>query len=955
MTSFTSQRLDRSEIRHNLDQFKHHWRSRLNSWKAADEGAIEKKYAQSFWADFLDCFGISAARMDLFEQDAKRGSTGNTGYIDLFWPGVVIGEAKKPGVDLQIAVDQARDYLQGGSVSDVEQPRYILASDFEHFRLLRLGDPEQRFDVLFPLAEVTDHLDQLRFLAGHDDSMTRREEEVASLKASKIMAALFTAMAGDVDEEVSDAAPTNPEDEDEDVQRTSIFLTRLLFLLFGDDAGLWESDTFYRFVLENTTSENLGSQLDALFDVLNTPEHRRRRVPESMASFPYVNGALFDRAGEMRTTTFFSPDMRNALLDACRFRWTDISPAIFGSLFQLVKSKEARRGDGEHYTSEKNILKTIEPLFLDELREQAAKLIARTTGSTKKQLEDLRAFRDSLATNLYIDGACGSGNFLIVAYRELRKIETAIIVAIREREGSASMALDITWEQKLSIGQFHGIEINWWPAKIAETAMFLVDHQANRELADQVGLAPERLPIAITAHIHHGNALQMDWPTLFPKVSGQTYVFGNPPFIGQKEKTASQTADMKRVWGGNYDGYLDYVTGWHAQALALLDGRPGSFAFVTTNSISQGQPVPALFDPIFSSGWRIRFAHRTFPWDSEAPGKAAVHCVIVGFDKKIEPRPRLWDYPQNKGEAVEIPVERAINAYLVDGPNILISKRSDSKKVSPELPVVVSGSTAYDWNLYTFTEETVQLVKQDPIAQKYLRPYVGGEELINDTERWCLWLKDVSPTDVAKSALLKDRIDEVKRRREGSGRAGTRNAARTPHLFGEDRQPEEEYLGIPQTFAEGRLYFTAKKLQPHVIANKKLFTAKDSDGFLFALISSSMFMTWQKTVGGRLKSDPSFSNTIVWNNLPLPTLEDSTKGKIIKAGHKIVETRAQYPNQSLADLYAPRTMSPDLIKAHDVLDREVDKAFGAPRKLTTERQRQELLFANYVRLTGGNV
>ncbi|ANE05547.1 DNA methyltransferase [Corynebacterium crudilactis] len=953
MTSFTSQRLDRSEIRHNLDQFKHHWRSRLNSWKAADEGAIEKKYAQSFWADFLDCFGISAARMDLFEQDAKRGSTGNTGYIDLFWPGVVIGEAKKPGVDLQIAVDQARDYLQGGSVSDVEQPRYILASDFEHFRLLRLGDPEQRFDVLFPLAEVTDHLDQLRFLAGHDDSMTRREEEIASLKASKIMAALFTAMAGDVDEEVSDAAPTNPEDEDEDVQRTSIFLTRLLFLLFGDDAGLWESDTFYRFVLENTTSENLGSQLDALFDVLNTPEHRRRRVPESMASFPYVNGALFDRAGEMRTTTFFSPDMRNALLDACRFRWTDISPAIFGSLFQLVKSKEARRNDGEHYTSEKNILKTIEPLFLDELREQATKLIARTTGTTKKQLEDLRAFRDSLATNLYIDGACGSGNFLIVAYRELRKIETAIIVAIREREGSASMALDITWEQKLSIGQFHGIEINWWPAKIAETAMFLVDHQANRELADQVGLAPERLPIAITAHIHHGNALQMDWPTLFPKVNGQTYVFGNPPFLGQYTKTSEQTADMKRVWGEDYDGYLDYVTGWHAQAMTLLSQRQGEFAYVTTNSIAQGQPVPALFGPLIREGWRIKFAHRTFSWDSEAPGKAAVHCVIVGFTRDRGVKQRLWDYPKVNGDPVELPVDRGINSYLIDGLNLLVSKRSTV--LSPQLGKVTKGSQPTDGGHLIVEPADYEEVTTDPVAAKYVRPFRGAREFLHNTDRWCLWLEDLDPADLGRSSLLKKRVEAVREMRLQSKKKATQEQASTPHLFSERRQPEVPYLCIPSVVSESRRYFIAARYEADTISSNLVFNTPDEDGLQFALISSSMFITWQRTVGGRMKSDLRFANTLTWNTFPVPALDEKEKQRIINAGAKVLAARELYPDRSLAEHYNPLAMSPDLIKAHDVLDREVDKAFGAPRKLTTERQRQELLFANYVRLTGGTV
>lgn len=949
MTSSTAQRLDRAEVRHNLDAFKLHWRQRLDSWTDSQQGAIEKKYAQSFWADFLACFGISAARMDLFEQDARRGSTGNTGYIDLFWPSVIIGEAKKPGVDLQIAVDQARDYLQGGSVSDTEQPRYIIASDFETFRLLRLGDPQQRFDITFSLAEVTDHLDQLRFLAGYDDSTTREEEEAASIKASKIMANLFTAIAGDdVDEDVADEAPTNPEDEDEELQRTSVFLTRLLFLLFGDDAGLWEQDLFYRFVLEHTTSENLGSQLDALFDVLNTPDNRRKRVPESMAAFPYVNGSLFDREDETRTTTFFSPEMRHALLDACRFHWSDISPAIFGSLFQLVKSKEARRGDGEHYTSEKNILKTLEPLFLDEMRAEAARLVATKTGSIKKQLDNLRAFRDSLATHLFMDPACGSGNFLIVAYRELRKIETDVIVAIREREGNTSMALDITWEQKLSIGQFYGIELNWWPAKIAETAMFLVDHQANRELANRVGLAPERLPITITAHIHHGNALAVDWVETVPRVVGTTYVFGNPPFIGQYTKTEEQKQDMQRVWGKDYDGYLDYVTGWHAQAMRLLAERRGEFAYVTTNSITQGQPVPALFGPLTRERWRIKFAHRTFSWDSEAPGKAAVHCVIVGFTRDRGVKQRLWDYPDPKGDPVSLPVEQGINAYLVDGPHVLVTKRS--KPISPTVPVVTKGSQPTD-NGNLVPKAGTPRPKHDLIAMKYVRRFIGAKELLHGIDRWCFWLTDLDPADLRRSDVLKDALNNVAEFRSSSTKAATQEAARFPALFTEDRQPEESYIAIPSHVSENRHYWLVDRFGPDVVCGNANFLAADPDGLQFSLISSSMFITWQRTVGGRLESRLRFANTLTWNTFPVPELDETTRQKIIDAGKKVLAARDLHPERSLADHYNPLAMDPALLKAHDGLDREVDKAMGAPRKLSTDRQRQEILFANYARMT----
>lgn len=945
MTSLTLQRLDRSQVRHNLDQFKALWRKRLDEWAKTGETGIEKRYAQSFWIDFLDCFGISAARVDLFEQDARRASTGGLGYIDLFWPGVVIGEAKSPGIDLQIAVDQARDYLQGGSVTDTEQPRYIIATDFDTFRLLRLGDPEQRFDVTFSLLEVTDHLDQLRFLAGFDDSTSHEEEEAASLQASKLMAELFTAMVGDdVDEDLNDQAPINPEDEDEDVQKTSVFLTRLIFLLFGDDAGLWEQDLFYRFVLEQTTPENLGSQIDALFDVLNTPENRRKRVPESMDRFPYVNGSLFDREGEKRTTTFFSPSMRAALLNACRFHWTDISPAIFGSLFQLVKSKEARRSDGEHYTSEKNILKTLGPLFLDQVREEADRLIKAKSTSVKK----LREFRDQLAEHIFIDPACGSGNFLIVAYRELRKIETDIIVAIREREGESTMSMDITWEQKISIGQFYGIELNWWPAKIAETAMFLVDHQANRELADRVGLAPDRLPITITAHIHHGNALAVDWREILPEsAGGLTYVFGNPPFAGHKERSKEQGELLKKAWGTIFVGHLDFVTAWFVLAMDLLADRKGEFAFVATNSIVQGESVAPIFDRATLGGWAIKFAYRPFVWDSEAPGKAAVHCVIVGYSRLRNEQPKLF------GPYSDVPeTPNSINPYLIPGPPVL-AVHPTRKPLSVALTILKAGSTPIDWDNLVVTEKEYDEVYADPIARKYLRPYVGGEELINGLNRWCLWMaeSDTIANDLKSSKLLRVRVEAVAVKRAESKRIATNKLAKTPYLFGENRQPDVDYLALPQSFTERRLFATASRLPKEVIASVKLFTVEDPDGFFFSLISSSMFITWQKTVGGRIKSDPSVSSSLVWNTFPVPDLEDKARQQIIDAGKKVLAARELHPERSLAEHYNPLAMAPELLKAHDALDKEVDKAMGAPRKLSTERQRQEILFANYSKLT----
>ncbi len=940
--SIVSAPIARSTIKANLDDFSHAWRKRIDGWKESAKGATEKSAAQQFWSDLFRCFGIIPERIDLFERDAVRASTGRSGWIDLFWSGVVLGEAKSLGRNLDVAHKQALDYLAGGSIGQHEWPKYVIVSDFENIRLTRLGD--EGWVETFTIDEIGNYLDQLRFLAGYE-TITKQEEEEASIEASHLMAKLFTAMAGDdVDEATGDEAPTDPDEEDEATQRSSMYLTRLLFLLYGDDAGLWEEDLFYRFVLNHTNADNLGSQLNSLFEILNTPENHRRRVPDHFAKFPYVNGSIF---ADSLPQEFFDHDMREALLDACRFHWSRISPAVFGSMFQLVKSKEARRADGEHYTSEKNILKTIEPLFLDELRDEARRLIQAKSTPVKK----LREFRDSLADMVFCDPACGCGNFLVVAYRELRKIETDVIVAIREREGQSGMALDVSWEQKLSIGQFHGFELNWWPAKIAETAMFLVDHQANRELADAIGAAPDRLPIEITAHIHHGNALRMDWSGQLPEVPRQTFVFGNPPFIGARLMSEEQKQELNAVWEGvKGTNQLDYVTGWHAQAMRLFEKRAGSFAFVTTNSIVQGDQTARLFGSIFGRGWRIRFAHRTFKWDSEAPGKAAVHCVIVGFDRHQSTPPKLWDYPSHRSEGFRVDVNLGINAYLVDGPNVLVESRRTP--LSPVVAPAVFGSMPNDGGHLVPKAGTPRPL-HDPIAMKYVTSFVGAQELIQGHDRWCFWFARDSyiPMDIIDSPVLQTHVEAVKQLRSSSKREATQKLARTPHLFGEIRQPTIPYVAIPRHVSESRPYWTAAQMGPGTICGDSNMWAEDPEGLQFALISSSMFITWQRTVGGRIKSDLRFANTLTWNTFPVPDFEITTRQKIIDAGQGIVKARELYPERSLADHYNPLAMDPALVRAHDALDRVVDRAFGAPRKLTTERQRQELLFASYARMT----
>ena len=937
--------LGRAEIIANLQGFATGWGERIDQWRATGESSTETKYAQQFWSALLRCFGIIPERIDLFEQDATRASTGRRGRIDFFMVGVAIGEAKSLDVDLDDAVEQINDYLRGG-IAQTEWPKYAIATNFEQIRVLRLDGTEP--EVRFTLAQLPQHYDTLKFLIGLE-TVTHQEQEDASIVAARLMAGLYTSVLGeDADQTVGEQAPRTREEEDDRAERTSILMTRLLFMLYGDDAGLWRRDLFYQWVLEQTTADSLSTQLEALFRHLNTPPARRSpRTPELLAQFPYVNGGIFADTTEV---DWFTPETREALLAACRFQWSRISVSVFGAMFQLVKSREARRAAGEHYTSEENILKTIGPLFLDDYRARADRLI-RNKSTTAREFDGLL---EEMAANIYMDPACGGGNFLNVAYARLREIETDVLAEKRRRSKDYSatqgmtMSLDATLDQKLTIDRFYGIEINWWPAKIAETAMFLVDHQANLRLAAAIGQAPERLPITITAHITHGNALRLDWEEILPEPPGQTFVFGNPPFLGDNTRNAAQLADMRHAWG-NIDqlSRLDFVTSWHAKALQLYRERRGAFAFVTTNSITQGDQVPRLFGLIFSEGWRVAFAHRTFAWDSQAPGQAAVHCVIVGFDRDRAARARLFDYESPWAEPREVPVSQGINAYLVDGPNLLVEKRS--KVLSPALNKTSYGSKPTDGGHLIVEPAEYAEFMADPVAAKYVHPYVGASELLHDKDRWCLWLEGMDPEDLRRSPLLKTRVEAVRAFREKSSAASTREYPHH-HLFRQLAKRDEPYVCIPRHVSENRRYFTVKRFDPEVIAGDANFTISDPDGLQFAALSSSMFLAWQKAIGGRIKSDLRFGSTLTWYTFPFPDLDDATRARITAAGQKVLDARALHPERSLAAHYSPLAMDPALVRAHDALDREVDKAFGTPRKLTTEEQRQEVLFKAYARM-----
>ena len=910
-----------NEIRSRCAQFVVDWR---------DSAGDERQDAQSFVRDLLLAYGISETKAALYEKRVERSSTGNQGYIDALVPGILLIEMKSKGKNLEQAERQALDYLQ--NLPEAEVPQYVLTSDFKYFRILDLHAPTGSDVVTFDLEQLVDRAESLAFLAGYKSRIFGSvAQEEASVKAAKLMGNLYEALEGSGYSE----------------HESSVFLVRSLFALYADDSGLWQKDLFTEFISTRTSPDgsDLGSQLTLLFQVMNQPQDKRMStLDELLLRFPYVNGGLFE---ERLAIPAFTKRMRDQLVSACDFNWSAISPAIFGSLFQSIKSPEARRELGEHYTTESNILKVIEPLFLDELKSDFDK-VQNDQGGLKKlrvQLSQLRI----------IDPACGCGNFLVVTYRELRSLELMIISRLQEL-GDKNVVPTLFFERSslaVKLTNIFGIELEEWPARIAQIALLLTEHQSNKEMELKLGSSPTLLPIEKMEGIRIANALRLDWNELF--VANESVVIvGNPPFIGHQTKNPGQVDDLKFVWGSQYDGYLDYVTAWFKKAIDYFSKTTrGRFAFVSTNSISQGQPVGALFRPIFESGWRIRFAHQAFAWDSEAPGAANVHCVVIGFDKGESSPATLFVYPTPKSSPVQVEATQ-INGYLLDAPAVFVDKRGTP--LAPDLPKVNFGTMPIDGgNLIVESSDYVNFL-EDEVASKFLRRFVGSRELVNNLSRYCLWLEDVASDDLKKSSLLRQRVEASGEFRRNSSKSGDAYKFRdTPHLFRPNSmRPKVEYVCFPRVVSENRRFFTVAYFDPSVIASDAVFTAEDADGFVFAIASSSMFITWQKFAGGRLESRLRFSNTVVWNNLPLPKVSESSRSAIILAGREILSYRGARPNESLADLYDPLAMNPDLLKLHATLDKAVDLAFGAIGPLSSNEGRLDLLLKNYRSMSEAN-
>jgi type I restriction-modification system DNA methylase subunit len=879
--------------------------------KEWENESSEDAEAKSFWDDFFNVFGVSRRRVASFEKAVKK-QDGKQGFIDLLWKGVILVEHKSRGRDLDKAFQQAKTYFPG--LKDHELPKFILVSDFQ---LFRLHDLDNQTTVEFALKDLIQHVHLFGFIAGYE-KRTYKEQDPANIQAAERMGKLHDAL------EASGYTG----------HALEVYLVRLLFCLFAEDTSIFERTQFQEYIDQNTKEDgtDLAMHLAQFFYVLNTPKEKRlKTLDETLDAFPYINGKLFE---EMLPFAAFDSKMRDMLLSACGLDWSKISPAIFGSMFQAVMNPKERRNLGAHYTSEKNIQKVIKPLFVDSLYAEFEK-----AKGNKNRLNELHV---KIANLHFLDPACGCGNFLIISYRELRQLEIEIL---RELNKSGQGFLDVRAIIRVDVDQFAGIEYDEFPARIAEVAMWLIDHQMNMLVSEEFGQYFVRLPLRKAAKIVHGNALRLDWNDATQK-ENLTYILGNPPFIGKKEQNKDQKADITTVFANvNGAGVLDYVTAWYVKAAQFMQGYDIRCAFVSTNSIAQGEQVGILWNELFNHyKIKIYFAHRTFSWSNEAKGNAAVHCVIIGFGAKDIDNKYIFDYSDIKGEPTERKVKN-INPYLSEGSDLVILKRG-----KPIVPIseMNYGSMPIDNGILIFTdEEKIEFLQKEPLAEKYMKQYAGGNEFINNIKRWCLWLIDVQPNELRQMPLVMDRIKQLKKYRQSSERATTVKLAETAHLFGEIRQPKTDYIIVPKVSSENRKYIPIGINSKHIIASGSALIVPNANLYVFGILTSAIHITWIKYTCGRMKSDYQYSSSIVFNNYPFPTnVSEANKKKVEEAAQKVLDTRASYKSSSLADLYDPLSMPPDLVKAHQILDKAVDVCYRA-QAFTNELSRIEYLFGLY--------
>ncbi len=897
----------------------------LNFSKEWADTSNEEADAKPFLDAFFDVFGIARKKIGTFEHRVKKLSDAD-GYIDLLWKGTILVEMKSKGKNLEKAYQQAIEYTHGLKQHDL--PKYILVSDFENFKLYDLesplpASPEGGGVIEFKLNDFVNNVQHFGYILGYQKKVYK-EQDPANIKAAELMGKLHDRL-----EEIGYLG-----------HPLEVYLVRVLFCLFAEDTTIFNKQQFQEFLEQRTAEDgsDLASKLQELFQVLNTAkENRFKNLDEQLADFPYVNGKLFE---EILPTASFDTKMRQALLDCCYIDWSKISPAIFGSMFQSVMNPKERRNLGAHYTSETNILKLIKPLFLDELWNEFE--------SIKDNKNKLPEFHKKLSTLKFLDPACGCGNFLVITYRELRLLELEILRATHK---SGQQVLDVNSIILLDVDMMCGIEYEEFPARIAEVAMWLIDHQMNMQISNEFGQYFVRLPLKKSAKIVHDNALQKDWEDVVTK-NELSYIIGNPPFIGHQLRNEQQIKDLELVFNDNKrSGRLDYVTAWYLKAAQYIHGTKIKVAFVSTNSIVQGEQTSILWGQMFKQlNVKIHFAHKTFNWSNEAKGNAAVHCVIIGFANFDISIKRLFAYEELNGEPHEIIVKN-ISPYLTEGKEILIESRSNAIHSFPEM---AKGSQPTDGgNLILTKADKDELISKNQKLEGYIKNYLGAYDLLNNNERYCLWFADIVPEllrEFLKIDFLKQRIENVKKMRLASPTPSVKKDAERPFLFTQIRQPKECYLVVPETSSSNRKYIPIAYLNKNVIASNSLQIINSSSLYLFGVLQSKQHNSWIVNISGRLKNDIRYTPN-VYHTYPFPENPNEKQIKAIEEkAQNVLDARLQFPNSSLADLYDPLTMPPSLIKAHNELDKAVDLAYRQ-QPFTSEAKRMEFLFELYEKYT----
>ncbi|MGN0006021.1 MAG: DNA methyltransferase [Candidatus Gastranaerophilaceae bacterium] len=919
-------KLNEQERRKAANSFAEYWK---------DKG-YEKGESQKFWLELLGTvYGVENASHYIEFEDQVH--LDHTSFIDGYIPETkVLIEQKGLGKDLRKAIKQSDGSLltpfqqakrYSAELPFSRRPRWIITCNFSEFLVYDMENPNSEPEQIL-LKNLDKEFYRLDFLVDTGNENIKREMEI-SIKAGEIVGRLYDALRQQY---------VNPDDEGS-LKSLNMLCVRLVFCFYAEDAGVFGKHLMFHDYLKEFDARHLRSALIDLFKILNTKiEDRDPYIDEELAQFPYVNGGLF--AEENIEIPQFTDEIRDLILQNASedFDWSEISPTIFGALFESTLNPETRRSGGMHYTSIENIHKVIDPLFLDDLKSELEEI--KQLKQPNVQKDRLSKFCDKLSTLKFLDPACGSGNFLTETYISLRKLENEALAIINQDQ----IVFDSGDIIKVKISQFYGIEINDFAVTVAKTALWIAESQMIKETEDIVSTKIDFLPLTTNAYIVEGNALQIDWETVVPK-NELNYIMGNPPFVGARWMSKEQKKELLNVFGPkwNNSGNLDFVCCWFKKSLDLILNTNIKVALVSTNSIVQGESVSNIWKPLFELGLIIDFAYKTFQWDSEAKIKAHVHCVIIGFSvQKTNEKKQI--FYSNKMVLAD-----NINGYLLDADNVFIEKRT--KPLSDVTPINLGGQAIDDGNFVLTEEEKNYLLGAEPQAEKFIRCYMMGKDFINRKPRYCIWLQNADPSLIKKCPLIMQRVKNVREFRLSSTRANTLKAAETPTLFGQPFESSTDYIAIPKVSSENRRYVPMDFLSSNIIPGDKLFVMQNATMYHFGVLMSNVHMAWMRVVCGRLEMRYSYSNTIVYNNFPWPTPTDEQKAKIEQTAQAILDARALYPDCSLADLYDELTMPVELRKAHQANDKAVMQAYGFDYKTMTESECVAELMKMYQKLT----